>query len=227
MENADLNNISIEDAENIFSQLSEKVANEIQSDEKTNQIKEILESFRDYLNVVITSVNQNKYNESMVKELCKMITKYYEDLDSDVESDSSSESSADSDDDSQRYVSVAKQLGKINESDAETSDSDNDSTVANFIEDDKEEKRPPKLVSITNENEVDSDEDMPVLPKNNPKNLFTSYIPLKPSTPPPKKVDNYFEDFMNGMCDVNKRITKFDYNVTERLSNYTRKVYSY
>ena len=112
-------------------------------------------------------------------------------------------------------------LAKVNESDAETSDSDNDSTIANFLDDKEEKKRPPKLVSITNENEVDSDEDGPVLPPSNLKNIF------RPPTPPAKKTDTYFQDFVNSKCDLTKRVTKFDYNVSERLNNYSKKVYSY
>ncbi len=218
MENADFNNISFElsdytfeKVENIYS----TIADDIEKSTEIKQIKETLESFHDYLGIVIKSVNQNKYNKSMVKDLCEMITKYYEDLDSDVESDSSSESSASSNN-SQNYVSLAK----VNESDTETSDSDNDSTIANFLDDkeDEEDKRPPKLVSITNEKEVDSDEDTP------PINLRNNF---RPPTPPAKKVDTYFQDFVNSKCDLTKRVTKFDYNVSERLSNYSKKVYSY
>ena len=223
MENVDFNNISLEkgeytleQAENIYS----TIADDIEKSNELKQIKETLESFHDYLGIVIKSVNQNKYNKSMVKDLCEMITKYYEDLDSDVESDSSSESSASSNN-SNNYISLAKQLSKVNESDAETSDSDNDSTIANFLDDKEEEKRPPKLVSITNENEVDSDEDCPVLPPSNLKNIF------RPPTPPAKKTDTYFQDFVNSKCDLTKRVTKFDYNVSERLNNYSKKVYSY
>jgi len=223
MENVDFNNISLEkgeytleQAENIYS----TIADDIEKSNELKQIKETLESFHDYLGIVIKSVNQNKYNKSMVKDLCEMITKYYEDLDSDVESDSSSESSASSNN-SNNYISLAKQLSKVNESDAETSDSDNDSTIANFLDDKEEEKRPPKLVSITNEIEVDSDEDGPVLPPSNLRNIF------RPPTPPAKKVDTYFQDFINSRCDLTKRVTKFDYNVSERLNNYCKKVYSY
>lgn len=229
MENVDFNNISFEErdytsfeqskyttleqAENIYSTIS----NDIEKSNELKQIKETLESFHDYLGIVIKSVNQNKYNKSMVKDLCEIITKYYEDLYSDVESDSSSESSASSNN-SHNYASLAKQLAKVNESGAETSDSDNDSTIANFLDDREEEKRPPKLVSITNEKEVDSDEDTPPI---NLRNIF------RPHTPPAKKVDTYFQDFVNSKCDLTKRVTKFDYNVSERLSNYSKKVYSY
>ena len=58
---------------------------------KIKNIKETLESFKEYLDIVIKTVDKGNHNEDMVNDLCKMINKYYKNLESDEESSGSSE----------------------------------------------------------------------------------------------------------------------------------------
>jgi hypothetical protein len=62
--------------------------------EKIKNIKDTLESFKEYLSIVINTVNEGTHNEEMTDELCKIINKYYKTIDSDVQSDSEDSSNS-------------------------------------------------------------------------------------------------------------------------------------
>jgi hypothetical protein len=100
--------------------------------EKIKNTKETLESFKEYLTIIINSVNEGNHNEDMTDDLCSIINKYYKNLDSDVQSDSEDESSNSSD---------------------ESSNSSDESSDSN-----EEDNKPLKLKNITEESDSDDSE---------------------------------------------------------------------
>ena len=123
---------------------------------KLNFKKQILESFKDYLEVVIKSIDDGEYNEKMIDELCDLIDGYYKnngmEEEQKVDNDqfrlqlfskpAFKENNEDYESDSQSTKtskSSTKVNNKNNETDNDTSDSDEDdnkNALARFLDSD-------------------------------------------------------------------------------------------
>ena len=206
---------------------------------KLNFKKQILESFRDYLEVVIKSIDDGEYNEKMIDELCDMIDGYYKNNDMDDEQHQkdkdiastfqneenrlalfsgkkSKESVYESDSDSSKTSkSSTKVNNKNNESDNDTSDSDDDNAIARFL--DSDDDTPPidikKIVEKEREKrlaEVKKKEELEEQKKKEEK-----------------KVDRFYESFINKNIDINKRIFKMNTESISYLKNFTQNTFVY
>lgn len=174
--------------------------------EKIKNIQEILESFKEYLSIILNTVNKGNYNKKMVDNLCIMINKYYKNLNSDLlsennessneESDEDSDKSSDKESDEESDKSSDEESDKSSneESDKESDKSSNDSSDKST---DKEEQyKPIKLKNISSEQQ-----DM--------------------------KEDIYFQTFINNSVDINKRVFPINHDISKKIKIYTQKVYLY
>jgi hypothetical protein len=179
---------------------------------KIKNIKDTLESFKEYLTIIINSVNDGSHNEEMTDDLCKMINKYYKNLDSDVQSDNESNSEDESSDSSDEESNSSSNEEPNNSNDEESNSSSDEESNSSSNEESNDKKE------VTKENESD-----------NTKSYINFFQPTKTEVKKEvtKKEDIYFETFINNSVDINKRVFPINHDVAKKIKIYTQKVYSY
>jgi len=168
--------------------------------QKIKNIKETLESFKEYLSIIINSVNEGNHNEEMTDKLCNMINKYYKTLDSDVESNSDEEEEEGEDDEEE---------DDEEEEEEESSDTDEKSSDSN-----NEESKPSKL-KIKEDTDSDDSES------------YVKFFQQSKKVEQKPKEDIYFQTFINNSVDINKRIFPINHDISKKIKIYTQKVHSY
>ena len=171
---------------------------------KSKKIIETFELFKDHLDTMIKIVKTNDYNEDSIDELYKMIDKYFNDTN--LESDNNSMTTFD--DDYQKFLNFGKKIK--NSSNSKEDDSDNDSDIAILFDDVNKEKNKKIFENIT-------DAEPPKL-EQIPK------IELQKSIT--KNKESFYDIFINNK-QVDKRVIKYNYDVFNKIHNYSVMTYCY
>jgi hypothetical protein len=203
--------------------------------------KQILESFRDYLQVVIKSIDDGEYNVKMINELCEMIDGYYknnEDDESPPELVHEDKKLAQKMQNNENRLALFSKPKTVKEDDYEsdTSESSASSTKVRRIKnnetensDSESDKEKEKHVNFLDSDDDDTPPiDLKKLVDDERKKRFEQEKKEKEKQEAEeKKVDKFYESFINKTMDINKRTSKVQPNIISYLNNFTKNSFVY
>jgi hypothetical protein len=209
--------------------------------------KQMLESFRDYLEVVIKSIDDGEYNEKMIDELCDIIDGYYkndnddENISQNIKSNENrlalfskpqivKDEDYETDSQSSKTSNTSTKANKIknNNTDNDTSDSDDEDAVARFL--DSDDDTPPidvkkimeKAVKERLEREKKEQEE-----KEKKEQEEKEQEEQDKKDQIKQKVDRFYESFINKNIDINKRVFKANTESLSYLNKFTKNSFVY
>jgi hypothetical protein len=221
---------------------------------RLNCKKQMLESFRDYLEVVIKSIDDGEYNEKMIDELCDIIDGYYKNNDDEDEhiaqnmqqdenrlalfskpktiKEDFDKEDYESDSQSSKTSNSSTKPSKIknNDTDNDTSDSDDDNALARFL--DSDDDTPPvdikKIFDDVNRERLEKEKKKKEEREAKEKEEKEKEEREKEAKEEAKqKADRFFESFINKNIDINKRIFKFNSESISYLDKFTKNSFVY
>lgn len=245
MENRDL----YDDFEKVFMKsdaYQDEVYNNLHDNLHTK--KQMLESFRDYLQVVIKSIDDGEYNLRMINELCDMIDGYYKNNDDEESppelvnedkklaqkmqhdenrlalfSKPKSVKEEDYESDTSELSNSSTKVRRIKNNDTDNSDSESDKEKekhVNFLDSDDDDTPPINLKKIVEEERKKRFEQ-------EKKEREQQEKEAEEKKEKEKKVDKFYESFINKSMDINKRTSKLDPSTLSYLDKFTKNSFVY